>query len=712
MKEPNPDSTANPFKATLDGLRTITVRFELPVPHLRRSQLSILDEEGRPVAFAEVRPLRKTTGRTARIYAVKLVEPPSFERRSLEIELDGYAPQRVQLGRVLSNRRFHDAEARLGATYSPQGTLFGLFAPHADAADLVVARTGSGRKLDVYPMSKNQRGVWSAAVQKDLHGQFYAFKVRGPGHDPDREVTDIYARCAQYPKDRAMIADLSDTDPPGFQAESRIALGLPTDAILYELHVRDFTIAANSGVTHNGIFLGLAESGTHLPGAPSVKTGLDHLVDLGITHVQLMPVQCFEHNVGYNWGYMTVFFDTVEGRYATTRSGDARIREFKQAVQAFHDRGIGVILDVVYNHTSPQATFDRLAPGYYYRRKPNGEPWNGSGCGNELHTEHPMCQKYILDSLKYWVSEFGVDGFRFDLMGLMGIKTLELIRDGLRAIHPSILLYGEPWAAGPSGLRKLSDKQAVRGTGIGAFNDNYRNAIKGDPDGPTPGFMQAGDRVDAVKLGIRGAIDDWAMHPSDTINYIECHDNLTAWDKLRVSAPVASNNERQGMQKLAALLILTSQGVPFIHCGQEFCRTKHGHHNTYNMPDEINQVDWSAKQANLNVYEYFRGLIALRKSHPVFRLSTREEVEHRVHLMNDVPSPKCIAFALDGRGVVGESFSTALILINGDDGDHTFPTGPGRWLLAADADRVRQQAIREVQHEIVVPPHSGVILHK
>jgi pullulanase len=323
-----------------------------------------------------------------------------------------------------------------------------------------------------------------------------------------------------------------------------------------------------------------------------------------------------------------------------------------------------------------------------------------------------MCRKFILDSLKYWVTEFGVDGFRFDLMGLMGMKALTLIRDELRAIHPSILLYGEPWTAGATGLRKPSDKHAVAGSGIAAFNDHYRNAIKGDPDGPLPGFMQAGDRVDAVKLGIRGGIHDWATHPADSINYIECHDNLTAWDKLLVSAPDATDDERRRMQRLAALLIVTSQGIPFLHCGQEFCRTKQGHHNSYNMPDAINQVDWSAKRANRDVFEYVRGLIALRKAHPVFRLQTREEVERRVHLMDDVPSPKCIAYALDGRDVFGESFSTVLILINGDFGEHTFPTGPGRWLLTADADRVRDQAIREVRTEITVPPHSGVILHK
>ncbi len=699
------------FSATLDGLRTITLRFDRPVSSPVAADVTVRDRSGEQVRVVGIAPARRSQG-TTRAYSVKLASPPNFLRQALEVSIRGIGVQRVRLGRVLDNQQFYDAEARLGATYSPQGTLFGLFAPEADQVDVVVARSASGKASIRRPMSRNARGVWSATLEQDLRDQYYAFVLEGPALEPDQEVTDPCAKCAQYPSPRAIICDLHDTDPPGFLAKHPVELATPVDAVIYELNVRDFTISPDSGVAHKGLYLGLTENGTHLPGRPDVSTGLDHLVELGITHVQLMPIQCFEDDGQYNWGYMTVFFNTPEARFATTADGTARIAEFKRAVQALHDRGIGVVLDVVLNHTSRRATFDQTAPGYYYRRKPGGELWNGSGCGNEFRTEAPMARKFILDSLKYWVTEYGIDGFRFDLLGLMDFPTLEIIRDELRAVYPSILLYGEPWTAAPSGLRSTTNKEALRGCGVAAFDDHFRDAIKGDTNGDVPGFVQTGDRRDAVQLGLRGSIEDWALHPTDAVHYCECHDNLTLWDKIARTAPNATDAEQKRMQRMAALLLLTSQGIPFIHSGQEFCRTKLGHSNSYNLGDEVNQVDWSLKEENADTFTYYRDLIALRRAHPVFRLRTREEVLQRVHLMIDVPTPRCIAFALDGRGLFGEPFATILILLNADRTDIRFPLGPGRWLMVADGDRVSHQALSEHWNEITVPAHTGVILHK
>jgi len=711
VKRPPQSKDTPTFSATLDGLRTITLRFDRPGSPPPASGVTVRDRSGKRVQVGDIAPSRRSPGAT-RAFSVKLASPPNFMRQALEVEIQGIGVQRVRLGRVLDNQQFYDAEARLGATYSQQGTLFGVYAPEADRVDVVVAKSRSGSPTIRQPMIRNLRGVWSATLEHDLRDQYYAFVLEGPGLESDQEVTDPCAKCGQYPGPRAIICDLQDTDPSDFLVTHPVKLATPADAVIYELNVRDFTISPDSGVAHKGLYKGLAESGTHLPRRPDVSTGLDHLVELGITHVQLMPVQCFEDDGRYNWGYMTAFFNTPEARFATTPDGIARIAEFKQAVQALHNHGIGVVLDVVFNHTSRHATFDQVAPGYYFRRKPNGELWNGSGCGNEFRTEAPMARKFILDSLKYWVTEFGIDGFRFDLMGLLDFPTLEIIRDELRAVHPSILLYGEPWTAGPSGLRPTTGKDTLRGSGVAAFDDHFRDAVKGDTNGDVPGFVQTGDRREAVKLGLRGSIQDWALHPTDAVHYCECHDNLTLWDKIVRTTPKATDAERKRMQRMAALLLLTSQGIPFLHSAQEFCRTKLGHHNSYNLGDEVNQIDWSLKKENADTFAYYRDLIALRRAHPLFRLRTREEIEQRVHLMIDVPTPRCIAFALDGRGLFGEPFATILILLNGDRADVRFPLGPGRWLMVADGDRVSHQALSEHWNEVTVPAHTGVILHK
>lgn len=717
VQKTKPDVSPKLVAATLDGRKTITLRFTHALPAIPLDQIVVRDETDTTAPVTEVAPLRPSVDGRSRSFSVKLRDDPDVTKHALRVEVRGFAPRPVQLGRILRGRRFFDPETPLGTIYTPEATTFGLFSPMAEAVDVVIAKkpTGGTRNAQ-FPLACNDRGVWSVTVPGDLNGRFYSYKLRGPGLDANREVTDIYATCAQGLTGRALIVDLDRTNPPGFDPSARVPLASPTDAVIYEMHVRDFTIAPNSGVEYKGKYLGLAESGTHVPRAPAIQTGLDHLVELGVTHVQLMPIQDFENaetdDDAYNWGYVTVFFNTPEGWFATTPEGDARIRELKQAVHALHSRDIGVILDVVYNHTSQKATFDLIAPGYYFRMKLDGSYWNGSGCGNEIQTDNPMVRRFIVDSLTYWVTEFGIDGFRFDLMGLMDFKTLETIRDELRRINPPILLYGEPWTGGASGLRRISDQSVIRGSGIGAFNDHFRDAIKGDRNDGAPGFIQAGDRIDGVRNGIVGAIHDWAAHPTDAITYCACHDNLTTWDKIVQSAPDAPDDVRKRMQRFAGLLVLTSQGTPFLHSGQELCRSKGGDHNSYAASDEVNRIDWSLKKTNRDVFDYYRGLIALRKAHPVFRLRTREEVERRLHWLEAVPSGRCLAYELNGEELRGESFSKTLVLLNGDTTEQTFALPPGRWLIAADADRVGTTALAEATDRVTLPPHSGMILHK
>jgi len=700
--------------AALDAVDGITLRFTHSMRSPPVEHITVRDQTGAVIAIDEVLPIAASDAGKARSFGVRTTEPLDFFGRDYEVEVRGFAPQRVRLGHVLAGDRFHDPDARIGATYTPTATTFRLFSPMADTAQVVVADARKRQSHDtIYPMVKNTRGVWSTTVPKDLQGKYYAYKLYGPGLDSTREIADASATCAQGMNGRALIVNLDATDPPGFDPSAYVKLPSPLDAVIYEMHVRDLSIASNSGIEHKGKFLGLAEGGTHLPGAPNVKTGLDHLAELGVTHVHLLPVQDFEndeHKDAYNWGYVTVFFNTPDGWYAGSPDGDARIREFKRAVQALHQRGIGVVMDVVYNHTSPRATFERLAPGYYFRMRPDGTFWNGSGCGNEVASENPMVRKFIVDSLVYWVTEYGIDGFRFDLMALTDRETLLAVRDALRKINPSILLYGEPWTGGPSGLTPITDKSVIRGSGIAAFNDHFRDAIKGDRNGGAAGFIQNGDRINRIRQGIEGAINDWALDPTDVVTYCAAHDNLTTWDKITQAASDAPVDVRKRMQRFAGLLVLTSQGIPFLHGGQEFCRTKGGHHNSYDAPDEVNQFDWSLKKTNADVFAYYKGLIALRKAHPVFRLRTKKQVQRRLHFLRSAPTSRCVVYRLDGHKLPGETCSTVLVLLNGDLAEQTFALPPGDWRVLADADRAGTADLHNATAEVRVPAHSGTVL--
>jgi pullulanase len=711
-----PDVSPRLLGAVLDGLDTITLRFthRLAPP---TDPIVVRDLAGPTVAVKDVKAIDPAPDGRSRALTVSTAEHLEVFNHAYEVRVPGFEPCRIRLGRVLLDPQFHDPDARLGATYSASETTFRVFSPMAEAAEVVIAEARAGGPAGAsHAMTRNSHGTWSVSVPGDLQNKFYAYRFKGPGLDPNREVTDVSATCAQGLDGRALIVDLTRTNPPGFNAKSYVTLASPADAVVYEMHVRDFSIAPNSGMTHKGQYLALTETGTHLPDDAAVKTGLDHLVELGVTHVQLLPLQDFENNErgdAYSWGYVTTFFNTPEGWYATTPDGDARIREFKQAVQALHARGIGVVMDVVYNHTSARATFELTAPGYYFRMRPDGTFWNGSGCGNEVASENPMVRKFIVDSLAYWVSEYGVDGFRFDLMALIDLDTMLAVRDRLRQINPSVLLYGEPWAGGQAaGLAHLTDKQAVRGTGLGAFNDDFRDAIKGDRNDGPPGFIQNGDRLDRVRRGVQGALDDSALHPADAITYCEAHDNLTTWDKLLQSASDAPEAMKKRMQRLAGLLVLTSQGMSFLDGGQEFCRSKGGNHNSYNAPDAVNQYDWSLKKANADVFAYYRGLIALRKAHPVFRLRSGDDVRKRLQFLRSAPASRCLVYQLDGRELPGETWTTVLVLLNGEAADQTFALPPGTWKVVADADRAGVEPLVEAAKEVKVAPHSGMVLHE
>ncbi|MFQ5490189.1 MAG: type I pullulanase, partial [Phycisphaerae bacterium] len=712
-----PDVSPKLTAASIERVDELAVRFthRLPVAEFPAKRFVLRNRDGQQVPVTSVRPEQPKNGR-ANAFRLTTGQALEVGKTIYRLTVRGFGDRQVRLGGLLVDESlYYDAQAVLGATYTPQATTFRVFSPLADGVEVVVADARSGNKgLQRHPMQVNPHGVWSATVNGDLKNRFYAYLLSGPDFDPNREVTDIYAVCTTGPGGRALIVDLDATDPPGFDPAGYVECASPVDAIIYEMHVRDFTIAANSGVAVQGKYLGLTQTGTHLPGDPSVMTGLDHLVELGVTHVQIMPIQDFDNaespDDSYNWGYMPIFFNSPDGWYATAPVGPERIVEFKQAVQALHDRGIGVIMDVVYNHTALHASFESLVPGYYFRRTSDGAYWNGSGCGNEFASEHPMARKYMLDSLAYWVTEYGIDGFRFDLMGLHDLETMQRIAKRLRDINPSILIHGEPWTGGASGLKQVTDQKRIAGTGVAAFNDHIRDAIKGGRDGGPPGFIQAGADIGRIRQGIGGAIDDWANQPTDCITYCECHDNLTTWDKLLQSAPRASTEIQKRMQRFAGLIVMTSQGIAFIHSGQELCRSKGGSHNSYNLPDSVNQIDWSLKKTNRDVFEYYRGLIALRKAHPVFRLRTARQVRRRLRFSDKVPGQRCLAYTLDGRNMDSESFAQLSVLLNGESTDQVFVLPAGAWNVVVDADRAGTETLTTAERTVTVKAHSGMVL--
>lgn len=591
------------------------------------------------------------------------------------VSAKGYQARQATPRLVLDDRTNFHTTKPLGAVYTPESTTFRIFAPNLREAAVVLFDNPVGQAgRQLHPMSPAGQGTWEVTVPGNLEGKHYRLRVTSD-FAGTFEVNDPWATNTTGDDGNARITNLRALDPPNFRPIKRPDYGTaPTDAVIYEIHIRDFTIDENSGVDPElrGTFLGFVQEGTTIPGT-EISTGLDHLRELGITHIQFLPFQDFDNQESspdpeYNWGYMTAFFNAPEGWFSSDFRTEARVRELKQMIQAVKEAGFGVILDVVYNHTGTQNTFEQVSPVYYHRRRDDGSFWNGSGTGNEFRSEAPMGRQFIIDSCKFWVEEYGIDGFRFDLMGLVDLETMVELQKELHAIHPGLLLYGEPWAAtGPdgSGLDYLTYKDVIAGTGIGAFNDHFRNAIKGPPDGGEPGYVQDGRNRGGVVSGIAGSIDDWAANPIESIVYVTCHDNLTLWDKYLESVPNASDADRRKMQKLAMGIMGVSQGVLFFHGGAEMARTKFGNHNSYNAGDHVNMIRWNNKIEYAEIVDYYAGVVEFRRAHPVLRLRTAADVRQRIQFHDDrLPASQAISFSLDGTDLEGEGLATLAVFIN------------------------------------------------
>lgn len=636
----------------------------------------------------------------------------------------------------------------LGAEVNGTTTVFRLWSPAASCVTLLLFERPDAPPYLSMPLARGEKGVYAASVEQNLHNTLYLYEVTVRGRTA--RCVDPYARAAIANARMGVVVDLSQTNPAGWESDAHVLPQCPTDAVLYEAHVRDFTVSPDSGVRHKGKFLGFAEQGTVSP--EGEKTGLAHLRELGITHVHLMPVMEYatvdETRVdGYNWGYDPFSYFMPDGSYCTQPDdGPLRVRELKYFVGALHASGIGVVLDVVYNHTYSveHSPLELVMPEYYYRRS-DGCLSNGSGCGNELASERGMARRLMTDSLLYWVNEYHIDGFRFDLMGVHDITTMNYIRHRLDEVDCRLIIYGEGWQGGPSALPQ--DEAAIKQNAqrlddrIALFNDDLRDALKGsafhgEEKGYLGGALDAGHYAgftEQIKAGLVGATwhphvmyrdghRPFAKRPTQTVTYNSSHDNYTLFDKLALANPELDEPMRIRMNKLAAVVTLTAQGISFLHSGEELLRQKirpNGsfEHNSYNSPDSVNRIRWERKHRYREVFDYYRGLIELRRAHKALRMTTAEDTARFIRFLYTQPENRlCCRIAAQEAG---DRARRIVLLINPTSTpfDCRFVSDYERdargYFVYVDEQRAGDRPLYPVQGEtITVPPVCAMVLMK
>ena len=601
--------------------------------------------------------------------------------------------------------------------YTPHQTTFQLFAPaNAKSVKVRIYKDGIGGKaLTTAKMKCGDDGIWTATVKGDLMGRFYTFDI-GRGETPG-----VFAKAVGVNGKRGAIIDEEKTFPDDWCCDQHPIIKSPADLVVYEMHHRDFSVA-RPGAKYPGKFLALTE-----------PWAIDHLKALGVNAVHILPSYDYGSvdetrldQPQYNWGYDPVNYNVPEGGYSTNPYDPVcRIREFKQMVQALHKAGIAVILDVVYNHTYDieHSNFQRTYPDYYYRVGSNG-----SGCGNETASEKPMMRKFMIESVKYWYNEFRIDGFRFDLMGCHDIETMNLIRQELNKLDPSIFIYGEGWSAGQCGLptEKLGVKANIpQMAGIAAFSDEIRDALRGPFDDDTkPGWLGgAPDCEESLKYGIAGGISHpqvdmtkvnyskqpWATEPTQMLSYVSCHDDMCLVDRLRASIPGITEEELIRLDLLAQTAVFTSQGVPFMLSGEELLRSKKGVHNSFESPDSINQLDWGNKERYPQVFKYYSDLITLRRNHPAFRLGDAHLVRKHLEFLD---APKgVVAFRLKdyaGR----DDWRNIIVILNANRETATVNIPKGMYTMVCKDGEINEQSTNKIfGRRTTVSPQSALILH-
>ena len=618
----------------------------------------------------------------------------------------------------------------LGATWSAEQTAFRLWAPTADAAQVNLYRTGdiynADRITDV-PMKRAENGTWTVSIPGDLNGVYYTYMVRIG--KTIVEACDPYAKACGVNGDRAMVIDLNSTDPEGWDNDCDPNAGIDfTDTFIYELHVRDLSIHPSSGIKNKGKYLGVTETGTKSPSG--VPTGLDHIKDLGITHLHLLPVYDYgsvderhPEKPQFNWGYDPVNYNCPEGSYATDAfNGAVRVKEMKQMVKGLHDNGISVIMDVVYNHVYEKNDFcfNKLVP-MYFSRVTDGVVSNGSGCGNDTATERSMVRKFIVDSVCYWADEYHIDGFRFDLVGLMDVETINTIVSEVHKRHPNVVFYGEGWSMKTDLTKDVPLATQMNSTmtpGFAYFNDTLRDSIRGstfysDALGFVTGAVGIGEKLESCFRGL----PFWCSDPQQTINYVSCHDNNTFLDRISLACPNATMAEKIRMYKLGAVFYMTAQGIPFMHAGEEMLRSKPdakgGYiENSFKSPDSVNSIKWNLldKKEYADTFAYYKGLIAFRKAHPVLRMTSVVDI-----LSNLIPvhcdQPHVGAFHIRGD-VSGEPSRELFLIFSADDKAQTVALPEGQWQICINGEKAGTESLGTAEKTVTVAPISAMVLVK
>lgn len=622
--------------------------------------------------------------------------------------------------------------------YSPIETKFTLWAPTAEEVRVLLYDSGNeGSAYQTLSLEMGEDGIWNTSIKEDLKGKFYTFNVKVNGKWLG-DTPGIMAKAVGVNGKRAAVIDLRSTDSEGWANDVRPLLKDYADIIVYEMHHRDFSLDSVSGIRNKGKFLALTELGTTT--SQGEKTGIDHLKELGVTHVHILPSYDYASvdeskpdKAQYNWGYDPQNYNVPDGSYSTDPyKPDVRIKEFKQMVQALHKAGIRVVLDVVYNHTfnTEESNFERTVPGYFYRQTKDGKPANGSGCGNETASDRAMMRKYMVESVLYWINEYHIDGFRFDLMGIHDIETMNEIRAAVDKIDPSIFIYGEGWAASAPQLNQeeLAMKANIyKMPRIAAFSDEMRDGLRGGWDDDRKGAFligQPGHEM-SIKFGLVGAVkhpqvindsvnyskEPWALQPTQMISYVSCHDDMCLADRLKATMPDATDEERASLHKLAETFVFTSQGVPFIFAGDEMMRDKKGIHNSYNSPDSINTIDWRNKTIHHDVFDYVRELITLRKNHPAFRMGDADKVRQYMEFL-PVEGSNLVAFILKDNAN-GDSWKNIIVAFNSRKEPAKLSIPAGRYTIVCKDGKIKQSGMGQVSgNEIIVPARSAMIIHQ
>ncbi|MBQ1931668.1 MAG: type I pullulanase [Lachnospiraceae bacterium] len=620
----------------------------------------------------------------------------------------------------------------LGATWTPDKTTFRVWAPTAQMVRVNLYQGGQAGMNDMIEqliMTPDVNGTWGAEKAGDLHGVYYTYVVDVKGQV--NEACDPYAKATGVNGQRAMVINMESTNPAGWDTDMDPNGDLNiTDMVIYELHVRDLSIDPSSGIQNAGKYLGVIETGT--TNTQGVPTGLDHIKNLGATHIHFLPFYDYgsvdESRLDepqFNWGYDPVNYNVPEGSYSSDPfHGEVRVAEMKQMIKGLHDNGISVIMDVVYNHVYSLESycFNRIVPQYFSRLGDNGSYSNGSGCGNDTASERSMVKKYIVDSVKYWADEYHIDGFRFDLVGLIDTETINAVMKEVHKDHPNVIFYGEGWTMSTqvtkAGYTMTTQWASEQVPGFAFFSDNVRDMLKGTVfDNHAQGYVSgAPGQAASVQECFMGR-PAWCKTPAQSINYVSCHDNMSLYDRLIMSTPYATVEERIRMNNLAAAFYMTAQGVPFMQAGEEILRSKPLEdgtfdHNSYASPDSVNSIKWDDlnKAEYQNVYKYYQGLIAFRKAHPALRMTNAEDVWANItaweHLEENVA-----AFHING-GVNGETSDGLVVIFNPNKQASTVVLPEGNWNVYITGETAGVEALASVQGAVVVDPVSAMVLVK